>query len=47
MGDKILNIIACTLIFLIVAILIASFYVNEQNTAKLKCVVDGCESVER
>lgn len=47
MGDKILNIIACTLIILIVAVIISLFYVNEQNTAKLKCVVDGCESVER
>jgi len=47
MSDKILNIIACTLIILIVAVIISLFYVNEQNTAKLKCVVDGCESVER
>lgn len=47
MGDKILNIIACTLIILIVAVIISLFYVNEHNTAKLKCVVDGCESVER
>lgn len=45
--DKILNIIACILIILIVAVIISLFYVNEQNTAKLKCVVDGCESVER
>lgn len=45
MGDKILNIIACTLIILIVAVIISLFYVNEQNTAKLKCVVDGCEEI--
>lgn len=45
MLDKILNIIACTLIILLVAVIISFFYVNEQNTAKLRCVVERCEEM--
>jgi len=46
MGDKLLNIIACILIILIVAVIISLFYVNEQNTAKLKCVINNCEEIK-
>lgn len=46
MGDKILNIIACILIILIVAVIISLFYVNEKNTAELKCVIDNCERIK-
>lgn len=47
MFDKILNIIVCTIIILIVTVIISFFYVNEQNTAKLKCVIEinQCEEV--
>ena len=40
MFDKVITIIACIITILIVAVIISFFYVNEQNAAKLKCVIE-------
>lgn len=47
MFDKVITIIACIITILIVAVIISFFYVNEQNTAKLKCVIETNQCNER